>query len=167
LIPVLVSGKHVHRIGDDLQVAADIRIPVTVLHVLLTFRSPTGLRYMFAADFTLVSQFGQPMSPSEFRGKVVLLSFDDAPCTTVCPLTTQEMLQGQTASGCSREDVRLLGVDANPGATSTADVMACSRGHHGMQREPDLVIGGQQQAQHDGQPAGEHPAGRSHRDRGQ
>jgi cytochrome oxidase Cu insertion factor (SCO1/SenC/PrrC family) len=126
---------------------------------------PLGGR--LAPDFTLVNQFGRPMSPSQFRGKVVLLSFDDALCTTVCPLTTQKMLQGQTASGCSGEDARLLGVDANPGATSTADVVACSRGHQGMQREPDLVIGGQQQAQHDGQPAGEHRAGRSQRDRGQ
>jgi cytochrome oxidase Cu insertion factor (SCO1/SenC/PrrC family) len=98
---------------------------------------------------------------SQFRGKVVLLSFDDALCTTVCPLTAQEMLQAKRLLGAAAgEDVRPLGVDANPDATSTADVMAYSRGHHGMQREPDLVIGGQRQAQHDGQPAGEHRAGR-------
>jgi cytochrome oxidase Cu insertion factor (SCO1/SenC/PrrC family) len=96
-----------------------------------------------------VNQFGQPMSLSQLRGKVVLLSFDDALCTTACPLTTQEMLQAKRLLDAAGEDVRLLGVDANPDATSTADVMAYSRGHHGMQREPDLVIGGQQQAQHD------------------
>jgi cytochrome oxidase Cu insertion factor (SCO1/SenC/PrrC family) len=52
-----------------------------------------------APDFTLVNQFGQPMSLSQFRGKVVLLSFDDALCTTVCPLTTQEMLQAKRLLG--------------------------------------------------------------------
>jgi len=80
-------------------------------------------------DFTLVNQFGQPMSLSQFRGTVVLLSFDDALCTTVCPLTTQEMLQARRLLGAAGDDVRLLGVDANPDATSTADVMAYSRAH--------------------------------------
>jgi cytochrome oxidase Cu insertion factor (SCO1/SenC/PrrC family) len=39
-----------------------------------------------APDFRLVSQFGQPMSLSQFRGKVVILAFTDSQCTTICPL---------------------------------------------------------------------------------
>ena len=46
-----------------------------------------------APDFRLRNQFGQPMSLSQFRGKVVMLAFEDSECTTVCPLTTQSMLQ--------------------------------------------------------------------------
>ena len=42
-----------------------------------------------APDIKLVNQFGQPMSLSQFRGRVVMLSFEDSECTTVCPLTTQ------------------------------------------------------------------------------
>jgi len=38
--------------------------------------APLGSRP--APNFTLLNQFGQPMSLSQFRGKVVLLSFDDA-----------------------------------------------------------------------------------------
>src|SRR5215468_11733706 len=45
-----------------------------------------------APDFKLVNQFGQPMSLSQFRGKVVMLGFEDSECTTVCPLTTQSMV---------------------------------------------------------------------------
>ena len=36
-----------------------------------------------APDFRLVNQFGQPMSLSQFRGRVVLLGFEDSECTTV------------------------------------------------------------------------------------
>src|SRR5215469_11288263 len=39
-----------------------------------------------APDFKLVNQFGQPMSLSQFRGRVVMLGFEDSECTTVCPL---------------------------------------------------------------------------------
>ena len=41
-----------------------------------------------APDFTLSDQFGQPVSLHSFRGKVVILAFNDSECTTVCPLTT-------------------------------------------------------------------------------
>ena len=41
-----------------------------------------------ALDFRLRNQFGQPMSLSQFRGKVVMLAFEDSECTTICPLTT-------------------------------------------------------------------------------
>ena len=93
-----------------------------------------------APDFTLVNQFGQAMSLSQFRGKIVLLSFDDPLCTTVCPLTTQEMLQAKRLLGAAGDDVRLLGVDANPDATSTADVMAYSRAH-AMVNQWDFLAG--------------------------
>jgi cytochrome oxidase Cu insertion factor (SCO1/SenC/PrrC family) len=93
-----------------------------------------------APDFTLVNQFSQPMSLSQFRGKVVLLSFDDAVCTTVCPLTTQEMLQAKRLLGAAGDKVQLLGVDANPDATSTADVMAYSRAR-AMVNQWDFLTG--------------------------
>ncbi len=93
-----------------------------------------------APDFTLVNQFGQPMSLSQFRGKVVLLSFDDAVCTTVCPLTTQEMVQAKQLLGAAGSKVQLLGVDANPQATAVSDVMAYSRAH-GMVNRWDFLTG--------------------------
>ncbi len=100
--------------------------------------APLGSRP--APNFTLLNQFGQPMSLSQFRGKVVLLSFDDALCTTVCPLTTQVMLQAKQLLGAAGDDVRLLGVDANPDATSTGDVMAYSRAH-AMVNQWDFLTG--------------------------
>jgi cytochrome oxidase Cu insertion factor (SCO1/SenC/PrrC family) len=93
-----------------------------------------------APDIRLLNQFGQPMSLSQFRGKVVVLSFEDSQCTTVCPLTTQSMLEAKQLLGTAGEKVQLLGVDANPDATSVADVLAYSRAH-GMVNQWDFLTG--------------------------
>src|ERR1700760_4171126 len=79
-----------------------------------------------APGFRLRNQFGQPMSLSQFRGKVVMLAFEDSECTTVCPLTTQSMLQAKQLLGPAGNQVQLLGVDPNPDATSTAGVLSYS-----------------------------------------
>jgi cytochrome oxidase Cu insertion factor (SCO1/SenC/PrrC family) len=93
-----------------------------------------------APDLKLVNQFGQPMSLGQFRGKVVMLGFEDSECTTVCPLTTQSMLQAKLLLGAAGDQVQLLGVDANPTATSVADVLAYSRAH-GMVNQWDFLTG--------------------------
>ena len=82
-----------------------------------------------APDFKLRNQFGQPMSLSQFRGKVVMLAFEDSECTTVCPLTTQSMLQAKQLLGAASSQVQLLGVDANPDAVSVENVLSYSRTH--------------------------------------
>jgi cytochrome oxidase Cu insertion factor (SCO1/SenC/PrrC family) len=93
-----------------------------------------------APDIKLVNQFGQPMSLSQFRGKVVMLGFEDSQCTTVCPLTTQSMVQAKLLLGAAGNQVQLLGVDANPEATTVADVLAYSRAH-GMVNQWDFLTG--------------------------
>ena len=84
-----------------------------------------------APDFTLSDQFGQPASLHSFRGKVVILAFNDSECTTVCPLTTTAMLDAKAMLGKAGSDVQLLGIDANPAATSLEDVWSYSE-LHGM-----------------------------------
>ncbi len=93
-----------------------------------------------APDFTLVNQFGQPMKLSQFRGHVILLSFEDSECTTVCPLTTQAMQLAKELLGKAGDSVQLLGVDANPVATAVSDVMAYSKAH-GMVNHWDFLTG--------------------------
>ncbi|MGH3292830.1 MAG: SCO family protein, partial [Trebonia sp.] len=88
----------------------------------------------------LVNQFGQPMSLSQFHGRVVMLSFEDSECTTVCPLTTQSMVLAKELLGKAGDSVQLLGVDANPDATKVADVMDYSR-VHGMINQWDFLTG--------------------------
>src|ERR1700678_3718127 len=93
-----------------------------------------------APDIKLVTQFGQPMSLSQFRGRVVILAFSDSECTTVCPLTTQSMVLAKELLGKAGSSVQLLGVDANPAATKVSDVMAYSRAH-GLVNQWDFLTG--------------------------
>jgi cytochrome oxidase Cu insertion factor (SCO1/SenC/PrrC family) len=93
-----------------------------------------------APDFRLDNQFGQAMSLSQFRGKVVLLGFEDSECTTVCPLTTQSMVLAKELLGQAGTSVQLLGVDANPSATTLSDVLDYSRAHD-MVNQWDFLTG--------------------------
>jgi cytochrome oxidase Cu insertion factor (SCO1/SenC/PrrC family) len=93
-----------------------------------------------APRFSLTNQFGQQISLSAFRGKVVILAFTDSQCTTVCPLTTQSMLAAKDLLGRAGDQVQLLGIDANPAATSVSDVLAYSRSH-GLVNQWDFLTG--------------------------
>jgi cytochrome oxidase Cu insertion factor (SCO1/SenC/PrrC family)/thiol-disulfide isomerase/thioredoxin len=84
-----------------------------------------------APEFTLSDESGRPVSLSAYRGKVVFLDFNDSECTTICPLTTTAMRDAQRMLGPAGAQVQLLGIDANPKATSIADVLSYSQ-LHGM-----------------------------------
>jgi cytochrome oxidase Cu insertion factor (SCO1/SenC/PrrC family)/thiol-disulfide isomerase/thioredoxin len=93
-----------------------------------------------APNFTLTDQFDRPVSMRSFRGKVVLLAFSDAECTTVCPLTTTAMVNARRMLGSAGSKVALLGVDANPTAVSVRDVRSYSE-LHGMTHSWDFGTG--------------------------
>ena len=82
-----------------------------------------------APDFTLTDQFGQPVSLSSYRGKVVILAFNDSECTTVCPLTTTALVDAKAMLGSASRQVQLVGIEANPKATSIDDVLSYSQVH--------------------------------------
>jgi cytochrome oxidase Cu insertion factor (SCO1/SenC/PrrC family)/thiol-disulfide isomerase/thioredoxin len=82
-----------------------------------------------APDFTLSDQFGQSVSLHVYRGKVVILAFNDSECTTICPLTTTAMLDAKAMLGKAGSQVQLLGVDADPAAISLEDVWSYSEVH--------------------------------------
>jgi len=85
-----------------------------------------------APDFTLTDQFGALVSLHSFRGRVVVLAFNDSQCTTVCPLTTRAMVDARALLGAAGSQVQLLGIDANPAATAVKDVRAYSEVHRMM-----------------------------------
>ncbi len=87
-----------------------------------------------APNFTLTDQFGKRVSLNSFRGKVVVLSFNDPLCTTICPLTTTAMLHAKALLGSAAKDVQLLGVGANPDATQVKYVRDYSRAHRMMRK---------------------------------
>lgn len=90
----------------------------------------TSLHGRPAPDFTLMDQFGQQVSLSQFRGKVVVLAFVDSECTTICPLTTQSMVDALKLLGPdAAKQVQLLGINANPAAIKVSDVKNYSAAH--------------------------------------
>ena len=76
-----------------------------------------------APAFTLTDESGRQVSLSRYRGRVVILSFVDAECQTICPLTTQAMLDAKAALGRAGNKVQLLGVNANWKSTQVDDVL--------------------------------------------
>jgi cytochrome oxidase Cu insertion factor (SCO1/SenC/PrrC family)/thiol-disulfide isomerase/thioredoxin len=82
-----------------------------------------------APNFTLTDERGHPVSLRSYRGKVVMVAFNDSQCTTICPLTTSAMLDAKRALGPAASHVELLGIDANPDATTVHDVLSYSQLH--------------------------------------
>lgn len=98
-----------------------------------------------APNFSLVNQNGQQMSLSQFRGKVVVLAFIDSECTTICPLTSNAMLDAvKMLSPADRQRVQLVAVNANPTATTLSDVMAYTK-DHGLSNKWDFFTGSKAQ----------------------
>jgi cytochrome oxidase Cu insertion factor (SCO1/SenC/PrrC family) len=87
-----------------------------------------------APGFTLTDQFGKRVSLSSSHGKVVVLSFNDPECTTICPLTTTALLRATELLGPAASQVELLGVGANPEATEVKWVRAYSQAHRMMHK---------------------------------
>ncbi len=105
----------------------------------------TSLPGQAAPSFTLTNQFGAAVSLRQFRGKVVVLAFVDARCTSVCPLTTLSMTEAISMLGpAAAGHVQLLGIDANPDATTVSDVHAYSVVHQ-MLRSWDFLTGSRSQ----------------------
>ncbi len=100
-----------------------------------------------APDFSLTDQFDRSFSLSSFRGKVVLLAFNDAECTTICPITTTAMVDVKRMLGSAGAKVALLGVDANPDAIAVKDVRSYSE-LHGMTHSWDFGTGSIAQLKH-------------------
>jgi cytochrome oxidase Cu insertion factor (SCO1/SenC/PrrC family) len=82
-----------------------------------------------APGFTLSDQFGRRVSLRSLRSKVVVVSFNDPKCTTICPLTTTALLHAKKLLGTAASRVELLGIGANPDATQVKWVRAYSRAH--------------------------------------
>jgi cytochrome oxidase Cu insertion factor (SCO1/SenC/PrrC family) len=87
-----------------------------------------------APGFTLTDQFGKRVSLRSFRGKIVVLSFNDPECTTICPLTTTALLHAKSLLGPAGSNVELLGIGANPEATQVKWVRAYSQAHGMMHK---------------------------------
>lgn len=67
-----------------------------------------------AADFTLTDASGQPVSLSDFRGKLVVLYFGYTFCPDVCPTTMTELAKAIQALGPKANEVQVIMVSVDP-----------------------------------------------------
>lgn len=95
-----------------------------VLFVVLVAATGCGRPYTYhgmllespnpAADFTLTGASGQPVSLSDFRGKLVVLYFGYTFCPDVCPTTMTELTKAIKALGPKASDVQVIMVSVDP-----------------------------------------------------
>ncbi|HEX3616144.1 MAG TPA: redoxin domain-containing protein [Solirubrobacteraceae bacterium] len=107
----------------------------------------TVLGTRLAPNFTLTDQSGRPVSLSQYRGKAVILAFVDAECQTICPLTTQAMLDAKRDLGSAGRQLQLLGVNANWKSTQIDDVLNYTE-LHGMVGSWRFATGNAAQLEH-------------------
>lgn len=83
-----------------------------------------------APDFQLADQNGERFALSDFRGKVVVLTFLDSQCQDICPLTAVQLRQTHQALGDAADGVVFLGVNVNVNANRLEDVTAATQQWH-------------------------------------
>ena len=93
-----------------------------------------------APDFTLTDQNGKNARLSQYRGKSVVLSFNDDECEDLCTLLAQDVVAANTDLGTAAADVVFLSVNANPLHTAVQDVKAWTDGH-GLASARNWVFG--------------------------
>lgn len=93
-----------------------------------------------APDFTLTDQHGKNVSLSQYRGKSVVLSFNDDKCEDLCTLLAQDVTAANTDLGPAASDVVFLSVNANPLHTTVQDVKTWTEGH-GLASAPNWIFG--------------------------
>jgi cytochrome oxidase Cu insertion factor (SCO1/SenC/PrrC family)/thiol-disulfide isomerase/thioredoxin len=82
-----------------------------------------------APDFTLTDQRGSSSSLTRFRGRAVVLSFNDDRCTDICTLLAQDVVAADHDLGANRGHVAFVSVNANPYFSSPQDVRQWSDRH--------------------------------------
>ncbi|MGN6741785.1 MAG: redoxin domain-containing protein [Amnibacterium sp.] len=82
-----------------------------------------------APGFTLTDQRAHPSSLGDFRGRAVVLSFNDDRCTDICTLLAQVVAAADRDLGATRAHVAFVSVNANPYHPSVADVRSWTDAH--------------------------------------
>ena len=84
-----------------------------------------------APDFQLTDQNGTLISLSDFRGKVVVLTFMDSICEDTCPLTAAQFRQAyRQLDQNEANQVVFMGVNVNSESNAVADVAEITKTWH-------------------------------------
>lgn len=84
---------------------------------------------MQAPDFSLRDQFDRHQRLSDYRGKVVLLTFVSSHCKDICPLTAELLARTQDLLGPKADGMQVVAVNANYRFSAVHDVLRWSKQH--------------------------------------
>ena len=80
-----------------------------------------------APGFSLLDETGKPLSLSQLRGSVVVLSFFDARCDDICPVLAAELRLAHADLGRVAARIALVTVNSDPLATSASAAVPAER----------------------------------------
>jgi protein SCO1 len=94
------------------------------------FAGPVMPAHLRAASFRLRDQNGRWVSLSQYRGRVVILSFMHALCTGSCPIIAQQIRGAINDLGSRARDTQALAVSIEPIEDTPAHVTTFLRRQH-------------------------------------
>jgi cytochrome oxidase Cu insertion factor (SCO1/SenC/PrrC family) len=102
-----------------------------------------------APAFSLVDQYGKPVSLTSLHGKTVALTFLDDTCTTDCPVIAQEFRTADGYLGAAAHRVEMVAINANP-RFITPDYLAAFDHQEGLENIANwrYLTGSLQQLRH-------------------
>jgi cytochrome oxidase Cu insertion factor (SCO1/SenC/PrrC family)/thiol-disulfide isomerase/thioredoxin len=92
------------------EVAPGINAPTAEL---LQLDMLTGMN-VTAPPFALTDQHGKPMTLAQFKGRSVVLTFNDDRCQDLCTLLAQDVLAANRDLGAAATSVVFVSINANP-----------------------------------------------------
>lgn len=90
---------------------------------------PLGDAATKAPGYTLTDQHGRTITPATFRGRAVVLTFNDDECQDLCTLLAQDVAVADHDLGSAASQVAFVSVNANPYYPAVFDVASWSNSH--------------------------------------
>jgi cytochrome oxidase Cu insertion factor (SCO1/SenC/PrrC family) len=100
---------------------------------------PQSAPLSVAPALSLTDQDGKHVTLSQFRGKTVVLSFNDDQCEDLCTLLAQDVVAANQDLGTAAKDVVFLSVNANPYYPSATSVKQWTDAH-GLGSAPNWIF---------------------------
>lgn len=129
-IVLLVSGLAPHpSAATDVQGGSAVEPGINKAASTLLQLDPQSEPVPAAPALSLTDQDGKHVSLSQYRGKSVVLSFNDDKCEDLCTLLAQDVVAANKDLGTHAKDVVFLSVNANPYYPSAPAVKEWTDGH--------------------------------------
>lgn len=101
---------------------------------------PLGGSAVRAPTYTLTDQTGRTITPATFRGRAVVLTFNDDQCQDLCTLLAEDVARANTDLGSLTKKIAFVSINANPYYPAASDVADWTKAH-GLGHAEDWYYG--------------------------